>query len=61
MGDFLFSVGPPGHRFVAGDAEFEYRVSVDGGNFTESLSTNDTLNSSVTIEVPIVWLRNISS
>ncbi|CAI8039108.1 A disintegrin and metalloproteinase with thrombospondin motifs 14, partial [Geodia barretti] len=52
-GDFLFTVGPPGHIFEAGGTEFEYHVSVEGGNFTESLTTNGTLNNSITIEVYI--------
>ena len=50
-GDFLFTVGPPGHIFEAGGTEFEYHVSVEGGNFTESLTTNGTLNNSIIIEV----------
>ena len=50
-GDFLFSVGPPGHKFEAGGTVFVYRMESDEGNFTESLMTNGTLNHSVTIEV----------
>ena len=50
-GEFLFTVGPPGHIFETGGTKFEYHVTVEGGNFTERLTTNGTINNSVTIEV----------
>ena len=44
-------MGPPGFKFVAKGAEFTYSVSVEAGNYTESLSTQGKLNDSIVIEV----------
>lgn len=50
-GDYLFTVGEPGLRFTAGEAEFLYSVEVDGGSYREILTSQGTLNQSVIIEV----------
>lgn len=50
-GEFLFTVGPPGFKFLAAEVEFTYNVAVFGENYTESLRGHGTLNESITIEV----------
>lgn len=50
-GEFLFTVGPPGFKFLAAEVEFTYNVAVSGDNYTESLQGCGTLNESISIEV----------
>lgn len=50
-GEYLFTVGSPGSKFIAGEAEFTYSVSVIGTNYRESLTTNERVNQSIIIEV----------
>ena len=57
-GDYLFTVGPPGSKFMAAGIEFTYNVAVSGENYTERLTASGTLNESITIEVHALLFRN---